>query len=84
MAGEGGRIAGAEGCRTDAGNRGQPEIWSVVRGLADATTTHFVDETQQRTIFINMVDRIVLQHEPVAQSVSEAAAQDQKVLNGKD
>lgn len=55
-----------------------------VRGLTDATTTHFVDETQQRTIFINMIDRIVLQHESVAQSVGEAAAQDQKVLNGKD
>ena len=61
-----------------------PKYGPFVRGLADATTTHFVDETQQRTIFINMVDRIVLQHEPVAQSVGEAAAQDQKVLNGKD
>jgi len=58
-----------------------PRYGPFVRGLAYATTTHFVDETQQRTIFINMIDRIVLQHEPVSQSVAEAAAQEQKLLD---
>ncbi len=58
-----------------------PQYGPFVRGLAYATTTHFVDETQQRTIFINMIDRIVLQHQPVAQSVGEAAAQEQKLLD---
>ena len=58
-----------------------PHYGPFVHGLAYATTTHFVDETQQRTIFINMIDRIVLQHELVAQSVAEAAAQEQKLLD---
>jgi multiple sugar transport system substrate-binding protein len=58
-----------------------PQYGPFVRGLTYATTTHFIDETQRRTIYINMVDRIVLQHEPVSQSVAEAAAQEQKLLD---
>ena len=72
------RIAVAE---TDA-NRNDPKYGPFIRGLDGATTTNFADESQQRTVIMDMIDRIVIKKEPVAQSVATAAAAEQKILDG--
>jgi multiple sugar transport system substrate-binding protein len=72
------RVAVAE---TDA-NRNDPKYGPFIRGLDGATTTNFVDETQQRTVMMDLIDRVVIKKEPVAQSVATAAAAEQKILDG--
>ena len=62
--------------------RDDPKYGPFVRGLAYATTTDFADESQQRTEFIDMIDRIVLKQMPPAQSVAMAAEQDRKIIAG--
>jgi multiple sugar transport system substrate-binding protein len=68
-------VANADAIRND------PKYGPFVRGLAYATTTDFVDESQQRTEFMDMIDRIVLKQMPVAQSVAMAAEQDKKIID---
>jgi multiple sugar transport system substrate-binding protein len=62
--------------------RNHPKYGPFVRGLDYATATDFVDESRQRTVFIDMVDRIVIKNVPVAESVATAAAEEQKILDG--
>ena len=71
------RVAVAE---TDA-NRNDPKYGPFIRGLDGATTTNFADESQQRTVMMDLIDRIVIKKEPVAQSVATAAAAEQKILD---
>ena len=61
--------------------RSHPKYGAFIRGLAYAEATFFVNETAQRKLFMDMVDRIVLKGQPVAESVAHAAAEEQKLLD---
>jgi multiple sugar transport system substrate-binding protein len=62
--------------------RSHPKFGPFIRGLAYAEATFFVNETAQRKTFMDMVDRIALKSQPVAESVAQAAAEEQKLLDG--
>ncbi len=61
--------------------RNHPKYGPFVRGLAYSEATFFVNESAQRKIFMDMVDRIALNAQPVPDSVGQAAAEEQKVLD---
>jgi multiple sugar transport system substrate-binding protein len=61
--------------------RNHPKYGAFIRGLAYAEATFFVNETAQRKLFMDMVDRIALKSQPVAESVAQAAAEEQKLLD---
>ncbi|MBI3457488.1 MAG: extracellular solute-binding protein [Candidatus Rokubacteria bacterium] len=61
--------------------RNHPKYGAFIRGLAYAEVTFFVNETAQRKLFIDMVDRIAIKGLPVAESVAQAAAEEQKLLD---
>jgi multiple sugar transport system substrate-binding protein len=62
--------------------KNHPKFGPFIRGLAYAEATFFVNETAQRKTFMDMVDRIALKSQPVAESVAQAAAEEQKLLDG--
>jgi multiple sugar transport system substrate-binding protein len=61
--------------------RNHPKYGAFIRGLAYAEATFFVNETAQRKLFMDMVDRIALKNQPVAESVAQTAAEEQKLLD---
>jgi multiple sugar transport system substrate-binding protein len=61
--------------------RAHPKYGAFIRGLAYSQVTFFVNETVQRKLFIDMVDRIAIKGQPVAESVAQAAAEEQKLLD---
>lgn len=61
--------------------RTHPKYGAFIRGLAYAEATFFVNETAQRKLFIDMVDRVAIKGQPVAESVTQAAAEEQKLLD---
>jgi multiple sugar transport system substrate-binding protein len=61
--------------------RNHPKYGPFVRGLDNAVATEFVDESAQRKLMMDLVDRIVLKKMPVADSLAVAAAEEQKVLD---
>jgi len=61
--------------------RNHPKYGAFVRGLGYAEATFFVNETAQRKLFMDMTDRIVLKSQPVPESVAQAAAEEQKLLD---
>jgi multiple sugar transport system substrate-binding protein len=61
--------------------KSHPKYGAFIRGLAYAEATFFVNETAQRKLFIDMVDRIAIKGQPVAESVAAAAAEEQKLLD---
>jgi multiple sugar transport system substrate-binding protein len=61
--------------------RNHPKYGAFVRGLGYAEATFFVNETAQRKLFIDMTDRIVLKGQAVPESVAQAAAEEQKLLD---
>ncbi len=61
--------------------RNDPKYGPFVRGLTYAVATDFVDETAQRQVFIDMVDRIILNHVSAADSLAIAGAAEQKILD---
>lgn len=66
--------------QTDA-VKNDPKYGPFVRGLGYAVATDFVDESQQRKVLIDAVDRVVLKGMAPAASLAEAAAQEQKILD---
>ena len=64
---------------TDAVSR-DPKYGPFVRGLAYAHATEFVDESAQRQVMMDLVDRILLKHTPTADAVATAAADEQKIV----
>ncbi len=72
------RVAAAD---KDA-NRNDPKYGPFIRGLAYAHATDFVDELAQRKVMIDMFDRINLQKAPTADALRQAAAEEQKILDG--
>ncbi len=61
--------------------KNHPKYGPFVRGLDYAVATDFVDESAQRKIMMDMVDRVVIQKMPVAQSLAIAATEEQKILD---
>jgi multiple sugar transport system substrate-binding protein len=58
-----------------------PVLASFGGGLAHAYATDFVDEDAQRAVFSAMLDRVLLQGQSPADSVREAAAAEQKIID---
>ena len=63
-------------------NKSDPIYAPFVRGLGYAQSTVFVDETGQRQLMTDMVSRIELEGQSVADSLKEAAAGEQAILDG--
>ncbi len=61
--------------------RNHPKYGPFVRGLTYAEATFFVNESAQRKLFMDMVDRITIKGQSPAESVAEAGAEEQKLLD---
>ncbi|MEM6637652.1 MAG: extracellular solute-binding protein [Pseudomonadota bacterium] len=62
-------------------NANDPTFGPFIRGLEYANTTKFVNESAQRQILIDMVERVKLEGVSVADSLAEAAEAEQKLLD---
>ena len=62
-------------------NAGDPVYGPFIRGLEYAHTTIFADESAQRQMMIDMVGRIDLEDQSVADSLAVAAEAEQKLLD---
>ncbi|MEO1549106.1 MAG: extracellular solute-binding protein [Pseudomonadota bacterium] len=65
---------------TDA-NASNPVYGPFIRGLAYANTTKFVNESAQRQLLIDLVERVKLEGMSVADSLAIAAEAEQKLLD---
>jgi multiple sugar transport system substrate-binding protein len=61
--------------------RNHPKYGAFIRGLAYAEVTSFVNETAQRKLFIDLVDRVAIKGQAASESVAQAAAEEQKLLD---
>ncbi len=68
--------------QTDA-VKNHPKYGPFIRGLGYAVATDFVDETGQRKVFMDMVDRITLKNATPAEALAVAATEEQKILDGR-
>lgn len=62
-------------------NLADPVYGPFLRGLEYAHTTMFVDEAAQRQTAMDMVNRVVLENQPVKDSLAEAAKAEQIIIN---
>ena len=62
-------------------NASDPVFGPFIRGLEYAHTTRFADESGQRDIMVQMVERIDLEGQSIADSLTQAAAEEQKLLD---
>jgi multiple sugar transport system substrate-binding protein len=62
-------------------NVGHPQYGPFIKGLEYAHATEFVNESAQRQLVIEAVDRVLLEGMSVADSVAVAAAAEQKLLD---
>ena len=62
-------------------NANDPVFGPFIRGLEYAHTTKFADESAQRQLMIEMVERITLQGASLADSLATAAEAEQKLLD---
>lgn len=62
-------------------NQNDPVYGPFVRGLGYAQSTVFVDESAQRQLMTDMVSRIELEDQSVEDSLNEAAAAEQRILD---
>ncbi|WP_321831705.1 extracellular solute-binding protein [Thalassovita sp.] len=65
---------------TDA-NANHPVYGPFIRGLEYARTTKFANESAQRQVLMDMVGRADIEGQPLADSIAEAAAAEQKILD---
>ena len=65
---------------TDA-NSGNPVFGPFIRGLEYAHTTKFANESAQRQQMIDMIQRIGLENQSIEDSLNQAAAEEQKILD---
>lgn len=63
--------------------KNHPKYGPFVRGLSYAVATDFVDESIQRKVWMDMIDTVLLKKTPVVDAVAQAAAEEQKVLDGR-
>jgi multiple sugar transport system substrate-binding protein len=61
--------------------QGNPVLAPFGRGLSYAYATDFVDEDAQRAVFAEMLDRVLLKGQSPTDSVREAAAAEQKIID---
>ncbi|WP_227288024.1 extracellular solute-binding protein [Boseongicola sp. H5] len=62
-------------------NANDPVYGPFIRGLAYANTTRFADESAQRQLMVEMVERVQLQGASVADSLATAAEAEQALLD---
>lgn len=62
-------------------NSSHPVYGPFVRGLSYAESTKFVSESDQRQLMVDMVERINLEDQSVADSIGVAAEGEQKILD---
>ncbi|MEM7445286.1 MAG: extracellular solute-binding protein [Pseudomonadota bacterium] len=62
-------------------NTSHPEYGPFVRGLEYANSTQFVNESAQRQLMVEMVDRVLLEDMSVEDSLAIAAEQEQAILD---
>ena len=76
-----GELPAKESAALDQANVDDPVYGPFVKGLDYAKSTEFVDESAQRQLMTDMVSRIDLEGQSVADSLAEAAAAEQKILD---
>jgi multiple sugar transport system substrate-binding protein len=78
-------VVGELPARVDVGmteeNASDPVFGPFIRGLEYAHTTIFADESAQRQVLVDMVERVQLQDMDPGESLSTAAAAEQAVLD---
>lgn len=62
-------------------NLAHPEYGPFIRGLEYANATTFVAESQQRQMMVDMIDRVLLADQTPAESLAEAAEEEQTLLD---
>lgn len=62
-------------------NLADPIYAPFLKGLEYAHTTTFYDEAAQRQVVMDMANRIFLEDQPVAESVAEAAKEEQDIID---
>lgn len=62
-------------------NANDPVYGPFIRGLDYARATVFANESEQRQVMVNMVDRILLEDAAPEEALSEAAAAEQAILD---
>lgn len=63
------------------GNANNEIFGPFIRGLAYAHTTKFANESGQRQVMVDMVSRVDIEGQSVADSLAAAAAEEQKILD---
>lgn len=63
------------------GNANNDVFGPFIRGLAYAHTTKFAEESGQRQVLVEMVERVQLEGMPLAESLAVAAEAEQKILD---
>jgi multiple sugar transport system substrate-binding protein len=63
-------------------NKNHAKYGPFIRGLTYSYATDFVNESAQRKVLIDMVDKITLKNVPTREAVAQAAAEEQKLLDG--
>ena len=76
-----GELPAKESAALDQANVDDPIYGPFVQGLGYAQSTVFVDESAQRQLMTDMVGRIDLEGQSVEDSLAEAAAAEQKILD---
>ena len=78
-------VVGELPARVDVGmtpeNANDPVFGPFIRGLEYAQTTIFADESAQRQVMVDMVERVRLQGMDPGESLSQAAAAEQAILD---
>jgi multiple sugar transport system substrate-binding protein len=63
-------------------NKNHAKYGPFIRGLGYSRATDFVNESAQRKVLIDMIDTITLKNVPTKDAVAQAAAEEQKLLDG--
>jgi len=61
--------------------RNHPKYGPFIRSLGYSYATDFVNESAQRKVLMDMVDKIALKNVPTKDAVAQAAAEEQKLLD---
>ncbi|MCU1533307.1 MAG: extracellular solute-binding protein, partial [Arthrobacter sp.] len=62
-------------------NLADPILGPFLKGLEYARTTRFYDEAAQRQTTIDMVNRVLLENQSIEDSLNEAAAAEQAIID---
>lgn len=63
-------------------NKNHAKYGPFIRGLSYSYATDFVNESAQRKVMMDMVDKVSLKNVPTKEAVAQAAAEEQKLLDG--